>query len=78
MSKVLYYVYIFSSCYHVGNMKRTFEGQFLESKFDCEKNQFIAKKLFFYFLLLLLLLLLLLFSSIAFPRKDYSEVHKYE
>ena len=55
-------------------MKRTFEGQFLESKFDCEKNQFIAKKLFFYFLLLLLLL----FSSIAFPRKDYSEVHKYE
>ena len=57
-------------------MKRTFEGQFLESKFDCEKNQFIAKKLFFHFLLLLLLLLL--FSSIAFPRKDYREVHKHE
>ena len=54
MSKVLYFVYIFSSCYHVGNMKRTFEGQFLESKFACEKSQFIAKKLFFYFLLLLI------------------------
>ena len=74
MSKVLYSVYIFSSCYHVGNMKRTFEGQFLESKFACEKSQFIAKKLFFYFLLLLIFF----FSSIAFPRNDYSGVHKHE
>ena len=51
-------------------MKRTFEMQFLESKFACDKNQVLAEKLFFIFLIF--------FSSIAFPRNDYGGVHKHE
>ena len=72
LEKICSKCYIFSSCYHVGNMKRTFQGQFLESKFVFEKINLLQKKGFFFQFFHFFC------KSSAFSRNDYSGIHKHE